>query len=204
MYEGIQEIITVLLGERNINQVEATEIMEAFLGLERQQRRKLLPLLLEGLEVEVITPVVHVAALQTVMVEAMPGQMLALVQAQLQKQMQERVLGEVDMEVENQAVTQTRMLLLLLLRTLRLELIVAVEEMDLEAYDLVLEEERGRLVQALVLLPVQMLNLVQAAAVVVQVIMGVVVVDQEDVVQSLALELMLPLVLLQQRRQTHR
>lgn len=204
MYEGIQEIITVLLGERNINQVEATEIMEAFLGLERQQRRKLLPLLLEGLEVEVITPVVHVAALQTVMVEAMPGQMLALVQAQLQKQMQERVLGEVDMEVENQAVTQTRMLLLLLLRTLRLELMVAVEEMDLEAYDLVLEEERGRLVQALVLLPVQMLNLVQAAAVVVQVIMGVVVVDQEDVVQSLALELMLPLVLLQQRRQTHR
>lgn len=204
MYEGIQEIITVLLGERNINQVEATEIMEAFLGLERQQRRKLLPLLLEGLEVEVITPVVHVAALQTVMVEAMPGQMLALVQAQLQKQMQERVLGEVDMEVENQAVTQTRMLLLLLLRTLRLELMVAVEEMDLEAYDLVLEEERGRLVQALVLLPVQMLNLVQAAAVVVQVIMGVVVVDQEDVVQSLALELMLPLVLLQQRRRTHR
>lgn len=178
--------------------------MEAFLGLERQQRRKLLPLLLEGLEVEVITPVVHVAALQTVMVEAMPGQMLALVQAQLQKQMQERVLGEVDMEVENQAVTQTRMLLLLLLRTLRLELMVAVEEMDLEAYDLVLEEERGRLVQALVLLPVQMLNLVQAAAVVVQVIMGVVVVDQEDVVQSLALELMLPLVLLQQRRRTHR
>lgn len=191
--------------ERNIDQAEVTEIMEVFQGLERQLRLKLLRQPLEGPGVEVITPVVHAAVLHMVTEGETLGQMLVQVQVQLRKQTQEQGLGEVVMEVvlevvmevDNQGVTQTQMLLLPLLRTLRLEPMVELEEMDLEAFDRASEEEKDRLVQAQVLLLVQMLHLVQAAAGVVQVIKGVMVADQEDVVQSRVLELMPPLVLLQ-------